>query len=128
MPDPRALWERYRRLLYHTAELRLDTSRMGFDEAWIEAMEPPLRRAFAAMAELEAGGIANPDEGRRVGHYWLRDPDRAPDPEIREAIRTTIERVRAFASRVHAAAVAPPTGGRFRSLLLIGIGGSALGP
>jgi glucose-6-phosphate isomerase len=130
MPDPSALWERYRRLLYHSPELglRLDPSRIGFDEAWIEAMEPSLERAFAAMAELEAGAIANPDEGRRVGHYWLRDPDRAPDRQIRDAIRTTLERVRAFAGGVHAAAIAPPGGGRFQSLLLIGIGGSALGP
>ena len=27
---------------------------------------------------LERGAIANPDEKRRVRHYWLRDPDRAP--------------------------------------------------
>ena len=130
MPDPRALWERYRRLLYHSPELglRLDPSRIGFDEAWIEAMEPPLQRAFAAMAELEAGALANPDEGRRVGHYWLRDPDRAPDASIRDAIRETLARVRAFAAGVHTGAIAPPGGGRFQSLLLIGIGGSALGP
>ncbi len=38
--------------------------------------------AFAAMDALEAGAIANPDEKRMVGHYWLRAPERAPDPEI----------------------------------------------
>ena len=35
--------------------------------------------AFAAMDALEKGAIANPDEKRRVGHYWLRAPERAPD-------------------------------------------------
>jgi len=130
MSDPLALWERYRRLLYHdpTLGLRLDPSRIGFDEAWLEAMEQPMQDAFAAMARLEAGAIANPDEGRQVGHYWLRAPERAPDTEIRDAIRTTLERVRVFAGGVHSGAIAPPGGGRFQSLLVIGIGGSALGP
>ncbi|HGG57858.1 MAG TPA: glucose-6-phosphate isomerase, partial [Nannocystis exedens] len=41
-----------------------------------------LGRALEAMAKLEGGAIANPDENRRVGHYWLRNPDLAPDPEI----------------------------------------------
>ena len=37
------------------------------------------------MEALEAGEIANQDEGRQVGHYWLRSPELAP-PDQREAI------------------------------------------
>ena len=37
-------------------------------------MEPRMQKAFADMAALEAGAIANPDEKRMVGHYWLRNP------------------------------------------------------
>lgn len=48
-----------------------------------------MARAFAAMAELEAGAVANPDEGRRVGHYWLRAPELAPEPELAQSIGET---------------------------------------
>jgi glucose-6-phosphate isomerase len=41
-----------------------------------------MQRAFKAMSELEKGAIANPDENRRDGHYWLRNPALAPEPEI----------------------------------------------
>ena len=41
-------------------------------------MEPAIQRAYAAMDALEGGAIANPDEGRMVGHYWLRAPRKAP--------------------------------------------------
>lgn len=84
--------------------------------------------AFEAMAALERGAIANPDENRMVGHYWLRAPKLAPSAELRAAIDETRERVFAFAKNVHEGRVAPPKGGRFEKLLLVGIGGSALGP
>jgi glucose-6-phosphate isomerase len=79
------------------------------------------------MRALEGGAIANPDEGRRVGHYWLRSPALAPTPEIRAEIEDTLRALRAFAADVHAGTIAGPRG-RFRELLVIGIGGSALGP
>ena len=84
--------------------------------------------AFAAMALLEAGEIANPDEKRRVGHYWLRAPERAPDAETAEAIRGTLRRIEDFARAVHAGRLAPQKAPRFTNLLVVGIGGSALGP
>lgn len=84
--------------------------------------------AFSAMAALEAGAVANPDEGRRVGHYWLRAPELAPGPELKTAIEETVAKVKAFAEGVHSGRIAPESGGRFTNLLLIGIGGSALGP
>ena len=84
--------------------------------------------AFSAMGALEAGAVANPDEGRRVGHYWLRAPELAPEPELTRAIEETVARVKAFASDVHGGKIAPESGGRFKNVLLVGIGGSALGP
>lgn len=80
------------------------------------ALRAALTRALEAMAALEAGAVANPDEGRQVGHYWLRAPDRAPSDEQRAAIRASHDAIRAL-----------PVG-RWSSVLLIGIGGSALGP
>jgi len=87
-----------------------------------------LPAAFSGMAALEGGAVANPDEGRRVGHYWLRAPELAPEPGIRTAIEETVARVKAFAAEVHSGKVAPESGSRFTNVLLVGIGGSALGP
>jgi len=76
---------------------------------------------------LEAGAIANPDESRMVGHYWLRNPSLAPTPEIRQAIEETVTAIEHFAAKIHAGLI-KGVGGKFTDLLLIGIGGSALGP
>ncbi len=84
--------------------------------------------AFAAMDALEKGAIANPDEKRQVGHYWLRTPELAPDAAIAEAIRGTLARIEDFASAIHGARLSPPNAPRFTNLLVVGIGGSALGP
>ncbi len=86
-----------------------------------------MKAAFTAMEELERGAVSNPDEGRRVGHYWLRDPERAPVPEMVHAIKNTIEAIQGFAADIHLGTVRGASG-RFRKLLVIGIGGSALGP
>jgi glucose-6-phosphate isomerase len=123
-------WERYRAWLYDAPELgfRLDVSRMGLPGDFLSRMQARIDAAFEAMDRLEAGGIANPDEGRMVGHYWLRAPELAPSAEIAEAIRSTLDRVKSFAAGVHSGAIRPAGGGRFEHLLVVGIGGSALGP
>jgi glucose-6-phosphate isomerase len=79
------------------------------------------------MAALEKGAIANPSEGRMVGHYWLRAPELAPTKAISDEITATLASIKDFAARVHSGAVAGPKG-RFTDLLVIGIGGSTLGP
>lgn len=85
-------------------------------------------QVFEAMNELEAGAIANPDEKRMVGHYWLRDPARAPQPGLREAIETTLAQIKSFSADVRSGKIGPRPGVRFTTVLQIGIGGSALGP
>lgn len=125
-----ALWERYKRH-YCSAPaigLGLDISRMGFDASFFSKMAGPMERAFEEMAELERGGIANADESRMVGHYWLRAPELSPNEEIAGAIRDTVSRIKAFAAEVHGGSIHPPGGGRFEHVVVVGIGGSALGP
>lgn len=121
--DSSAQWSRYQTFLSSVPAcgLKLDISRMNFDEAWLAAMEPAMQQALAAMDALEGGAIANPDEQRMVGHYWLRTPALAPTPEIRAEIETCLTRMTEFASGIHAS-------GKFTDVLSIGIGGSALGP
>jgi glucose-6-phosphate isomerase len=128
--DARQLWERYRQHLCEVPALglSLDPSRMRFDDGFLERTSGDMERALASMDALEAGAVANPDEGRRAGHYWLRDPARAPDPETRLEIEETVRRVKAFAADVHAGRVRPPSAAAFTQMLCVGIGGSALGP
>jgi glucose-6-phosphate isomerase len=80
------------------------------------------------MRELEAGAIANPTEKRMVGHYWLRNPALAPTAETRQEIERTVNRIKELAADVHAGKITAENGKRFEHVLLIGIGGSALGP
>jgi glucose-6-phosphate isomerase len=127
---PRELWERYKALLFDDPGLgvRLDLSRMGLDGSALASREPSMQRALTAMEALERGAVANPDEKRMVGHYWLRAPEKAPTPEIAAAIRDTQARVLDFSARVHDGRARPPRADRFRHVLVVGIGGSALGP
>jgi len=130
MSEERGSWDRYRKYLavFPTIDLSVDVSRMRFDEAFLARMKAPLDAALAAMAELEKGAVANPDEKRMVGHYWLRSPELAPTPEIRRAIEDTNARVLRFANDVHQGVVRPSRAPRFKNVLVVGIGGSALGP
>ncbi|MCM1985061.1 glucose-6-phosphate isomerase [Lyngbya confervoides] len=128
--DAAASWQRYQDWLYFHDGLTLyvDISRMGFDDSFVDHLRPKFDRALQAMADLEAGAIANPDEGRMVGHYWLRDADLAPTPELRDEIRKNVADVDAFVGRLHRGEIVAPNGQYFTDAISIGIGGSALGP
>ena len=125
-----ALWQRFQDyyLSYDDLGFSLDISRMRFPDDFFAKMQPQVEQAFAAMRELEAGGIANPDEKRMVGHYWLRAPQLAPNDELRAEIDETNRADQEIRRRVHVGRIAAPSGRRFEHVLLIGIGGSALGP
>lgn len=122
-------WERFKQYHYPYPEigLSLDLSRLPLPDGFLAEMEPAMQSAFAAMAKLESGAIANPDEGRMVGHYWLRNADLAPSDELKTAIADTLAQIKSFATGVHEGSIAGPSG-KFTQLLVIGIGGSALGP
>ncbi len=124
------LWQRYQDWLYYHPglELYVDISRMRFDDSLVSELQPQFTKAFADMKALEAGAIANPDEQRMVGHYWLRNPELAPTPEIAREITTTIDSIADFADKIHTGAIKSPQGSKFTDLITIGIGGSALGP
>ena len=128
--DNLKLWQRYQDWLYYNEDLEfyLDISRISFDEAQVKELQTKLDRAFQDIEALEAGAIANPDENRMVGHYWLRDPDLAPTAELRQDIIDTNNSVIDFQRKVHSGEIHPPNGGKFTDILSIGIGGSALGP
>jgi glucose-6-phosphate isomerase len=125
-----SLWQRFQQYFVHYDDLdfSLDVSRMKFPDDFFEKMQPRIQRAFVAMRELESGAVANPDENRMVGHYWLRKSALAPTAEFRADIEETNKRIKSFTADVHAGKITAENGKPFQHVLLIGIGGSALGP
>jgi len=123
-------WSEFQARFFRDPELgiSLDWSRMGIGPEFLEKMAPLCEKAFAEMRALEGGAIANPDEGRMVGHYWLRNAALAPSSEIREEIESGLASSARFAEEIHTGTITAPSGGKFTKLLLVGIGGSALGP
>ncbi len=122
-------WERFKQYHHPYPELglSLDLSRLPLPDDFLSSQESAMQKAFAAMAELESGAIANPDENRMVGHYWLRNAALAPTSELQAAITDTLAAIKTFAAAVHTGEIVGPQGA-FSQLLVIGIGGSALGP
>lgn len=122
-------WDRFQKYYFEFPKLGLaiDLSRSDVTDDFIARLAPKLNEAFEAMKKLEAGAIANPDENRMVGHYWLRNPDLAPTPEIRNQITSTLANIKSFVAKVHGGQI-KGAGGTFTRVLVIGIGGSALGP
>lgn len=121
--DPGRQWQRFCELLWYDDGLGiwLDVSRMAITPPELEALRPRFAQAFEAMAALEAGAIANADEQRMVGHYWLRAPELAPDAATAAQVASEVERIAAFGREQLAAR-------RFSAVVWIGIGGSGLGP
>ncbi len=128
--DSTSLWSRFQRtfLRYDDLGVSVDISRMSFPDDFFATMKPKIDAAFASMKELEAGAIANPDENRMVGHYWLRDASLAPTAQLRGEVDGTKNDILAFAKAIHAGEIKAANGRKFTDLISIGIGGSALGP
>ena len=85
--------------------------RLEFTMHWVDSVQ--------AMLELEEGAVANPTEGRQVGHYWLRNPNLA-SPEQSKEITGSWSMLEDLANVVAEQS--------YTDLLMVGIGGSALGP
>jgi glucose-6-phosphate isomerase len=128
--DYQQLWQRYQDWLYYHEGLGLylDISRMSFDQALVKNLEAKFAKAFQDREAVEKGVIANPDENRMVGHYWLRTPELAPTAAIKQDILETIDQIETFAQKVLSGAIKPPGVNKFTDIISIGIGGSALGP
>lgn len=89
-----------------------------FSEQQIEASKQKITQALEQMKALEAGERVNTSEDRMVGHYWLRNAELAPTPEFKTAIQANINNILHFAQNAS----------QYNDILLIGIGGSVLGP
>ncbi len=127
---PQQQWDRFCELLWFDQDLGfwLDVSRMALGPERLELLRPRFNQAFAAMQALEQGAIANADEQRMVGHYWLRSPRLAPDQATSAHIAAEIDAIERFGQQVLGGGITAPGGRPFSDVLWIGIGGSGLGP
>ncbi|MBN8421884.1 MAG: glucose-6-phosphate isomerase [Verrucomicrobia bacterium] len=123
-------WDRFQKYFvrYSNLGFSIDISRMAFADDLFTQMGGRIESAYKAMIELEAGAIANPDEKRMVGHYWLRNARLAPNDAIQHEISETLAATLKFAADVHSGAIKAANGQKFTRVLVVGIGGSALGP
>ena len=115
-------------LRYPEMGISLDLSKLPLTPEFLAEMQPLIDRAYADIAALESGVIANPDENRMVGHYWLRNSAIAPTAELRAKIDGPLADLKAFAADVLSGKILAPNGKKYTTCLVIGIGGSALGP
>src|SRR5690606_25129353 len=76
--DQYLIWRLYRGEL----DIELDFADAQLDEPSLTNGAARLEAALDALHRIEDGAVANIDEGRMVGHYWLHDPERAPEPAI----------------------------------------------
>ncbi|HMO16574.1 MAG TPA: glucose-6-phosphate isomerase [Oligoflexia bacterium] len=127
---PSQLWDVFceRFLDLNDVGIRIDTSRMCYADNFFSNSAPLIERALKDMVSLEGGEISNPDEGRMVGHYWLRTPELSPTDEIRTSIVRGLDELSVFSEKVISGQITGAGGNKFKNVLVIGIGGSALGP
>ena len=97
----------------------IDFSGMNVSDADIDALSDKLAAAHAEMGRIEAGEIKNIDENRKVTHFTDRAAYRNSE---------LFKDVEAFANDIKSGRITGATGQRFESLVVNGIGGSALGP
>jgi glucose-6-phosphate isomerase len=123
-------WSKVKEYFYfdRVSGFGLDVSGMKFSDDFIEILQPKLASAYREMKELEAGGLINKDENRMVGHYWLRNPMICPQESVKKEIVTEIEKIKTFCSKIVRGEIRSSRGMSFKNFILVGIGGSALGP
>jgi glucose-6-phosphate isomerase len=126
--------DRLQRLRVDAAGLHLDLSKQSWTAAGFDAALDLARAADVegARARMFGGEAINGSEGRAVLHAALRAPAEAglaaQGHPVMADVQGVRDRMRAFADHVRSGAIATASGGRFKSILHIGIGGSDLGP
>lgn len=123
-------WDHFKKTFYRFNQVgfSIDLSCISFSADYFNKFESKFKSARTKMLELENGSIANPDENRMVGHYWLRNPEIAPNSEIKNLITHSLDQILGFSKKIHSGEIKSGANEKFTDILLVGIGGSALGP
>ena len=123
-------WEKFSNYLWFNDVLKiwLDISKVNFDVKDFKKVENKFNDVYLALDQLEKGAIANKDEKRQVGHYWLRNSSISPNNKIKDIIDGEIAKINKFAKKIHNGEISNKKEEPFTDVLWIGIGGSGLGP
>ena len=123
-------WNKFCNYLWFDEQINiwLDISKINFNRDQISTLEERFINVFSSINELENGAIANIDERRQVGHYWLRNPSIAPNNLIKDQISNDIKEISEFGENILGGKIRNNKNQTFTDVLWIGIGGSGLGP
>ena len=123
-------WKKFSNYLWFNDELNIwiDISKINFNDEDFEAINQKFVNAFNALDKLENGAIANIDENRQVGHYWLRNSSIAPNHILKNNIDNEICSIKEFGKEILNGNILNSKGQNYTDVLWIGIGGSGLGP
>ncbi len=108
--------------------LTLDFSKSQFTDYLTKCPTSFWSKALADLQALESGQLVNRSENRMVGHYWLRNSELSPTDKIKQEIDGLLVEVSEFVRKIDAGTILSSAGKAYQTILLIGIGGSALGP
>jgi glucose-6-phosphate isomerase len=122
-------WEKFTKhyLSIDALDFALDISRVDFSDDFLSEMEPKIQSAFLAMAGFRSRCDRQP---RRRPHGWslLATQSRPrPSTELSAEIENCLAQIKQIAADVHSGKILGVKG-KFKNCLIIGIGGSALGP
>ena len=123
-------WEKFSNYLWFSDELNIwiDISKINFIEEDFENIDQKFVNVFKSLDELENGAIANIDEKRQVGHYWLRNSSIAPNHILQNKIDKEIYSIKEFGRGILEGNILNCKAQKYTDVLWIGIGGSGLGP
>lgn len=94
-------WNRFKRytLTNDKINLSLDISKVAFQDEDFDLLKEKAVKALNFMQTIEEGDVANPDENRMVGHYWLRNSELAPSPDLKSVIDGALKQIKDFAKK-----------------------------
>lgn len=123
-------WNKFSNYLWFSDELNIwiDISKIKFSEEDFDEINKKFVNVFKALDDLENGSIANIDEKRQVGHYWLRNSSIAPTNILKNKIDNEISKIKDFGKGILEGNILNSKDQKYTDVLWIGIGGSGLGP
>ena len=122
--------DRFRRYLVECGDLTLDFSKNHIDSDTLTAL-CDLATAANIKSEINAlfsGALVNNTEQRAALHSALRAPLNKRPTKIAELIESTLHRMYEFSHKINSGAWKGFSGKPIETVVIIGIGGSDLGP